>query len=97
MPDPISAISGTNSVQSDPVAVEISAPAAPVRQDAKPKAADDITQQRLVIEPVSSHRYIYKVLDSSTGQVLRQLPNEHVEKMITDPSYQEGKLVKTSA
>lgn len=60
-------------------------------------AAVDTAQQRLVIEPVSSHRYVYKVMDTSTGEVLRQLPTEAVEKMIADPAYTRGGLVNTSA
>lgn len=60
-------------------------------------AIEGVGQQRLVIEPVSSHRFVYKVLDTNTGEVIRQLPNEHVEKMITDPAYQQGGLVKTQA
>lgn len=92
MTDTINTIGSAGSVLSEAAKVE----AAPVEQRRSDIAVDP-AQQRLVIEPVSSHRYVYKVMDSKTGEVLRQLPTEHVEKMITDPSYAQGNLVRTTA
>lgn len=91
MTDQISAVGGATPIATDAVKLD-----EPIAVSAKSSPAQDLSQQRLVIEPVSSHRYVYKVLDSQTGEVIRQLPNEHVEKMITDPAYQQGGLVKTS-
>ena len=93
MADNISAIGSAGSVLSDANKSDTLNPAV---QSAKASPVEITGQQRLVIEPVSAHRFVYKVLDSKTGEVIRQLPNEHVEKMITDPAYQEGGLVKTS-
>ncbi len=94
MTDTINAIGSAGSVLAEASMVD-AAPVAPSQKRAD--IAVDPAQQRLVIEPVSSHRYVYKVMDSKTGEVIRQLPTEHVEKMITDPGYEQGKLVKTSA
>ena len=93
MTDHISALGGVSNVPAE-TAKQEQAPAPAPRREAP---ATDLAQQRLVIEPVSSHRYVYKVLDSTTGEVIRQLPNEHVEKMISDPAYTQGGLVKTTA
>lgn len=94
MTDTINAIGGAGSAVSEAAKLD----AAPVAYEGKrADIAVDPAQQRLVIEPVSSHRYVYKVMDSKTGEVIRQLPTEHVEKMITDPGYEQGNLVKTSA
>lgn len=92
MTDTIAALGGSSSVPADTMKQDVSPP--PTANN-RPVALDT-AQQRLVIEPVSSHRYVYKVLDSKTGEVIRQLPTEHVEKMITDPAYEQGGLVKTS-
>lgn len=78
----------TDANRSDPANVSVQPP--------RTQPAEISAQQRLVIEPVSAHRFVYKVMDTNTGEVIRQLPNEHVEKMITDPSYQQGGLVKTT-
>ena len=95
MTDTISALGGASSVPVETMKQDLTPAPAPA-DSANRRNASDMGQQRLVIEPVSSHRYVYKVLDSNTGEVIRQLPNEHVEKMITDPAYQQGGLVKTS-
>lgn len=95
MTDTISALGGASSVPAETMKQDL-APAPAPAESASRRQAPDLGPQRLVIEPVSSHRYVYKVLDSNTGEVIRQLPNEHVEKMITDPAYQQGGLVKTS-
>ncbi|WP_292051262.1 MULTISPECIES: flagellar protein FlaG [unclassified Brevundimonas] len=93
MTDTISALGGASSVSAENIKQEVATAQVEKRRD---NAAMDMGPQRLVIEPVSSHRYVYKVLDSQTGEVIRQLPTEHVEKMITDPAYEQGGLVKTS-
>ena len=40
---------------------------------------------------------MYKVLDRVTGEVIRQLPREEVEKLGSDPTYRGGKIVDTTA
>ena len=57
----------------------------------------DAGRYRLTIEAVGDHRYVYKVLDRVTGEVIRQLPREEVEKLGSDPTYRGGKIVDTTA
>ncbi|WP_087119502.1 flagellar protein FlaG [Brevundimonas sp. SH203] len=57
----------------------------------------DASRYRLTIEAVGKNRYVYKVLDRVTGEVIRQLPREDVEKLAVDPTYRQGKVVDTSA
>lgn len=59
-------------------------------------AAQSNDQQRLAIEKGDSG-YVYKVLDSVTGEVIRQLPYESVSKLAENPSYNAGQVIKTSA
>ena len=55
----------------------------------------DASRYRLTIEAVGNNRYVYKVLDRVTGEVIRQLPREDVEKLAGDPTYRGGKVVDT--
>ncbi|NSX33472.1 flagellar protein FlaG [Brevundimonas vesicularis] len=45
---------------------------------------------------MGDNRFVYKVLDRVTGEVIRQLPREDVEKLNTDPTYRGGRLVDTA-
>ena len=92
MSDPISSISATGGPNQDAVKTEI--PPARARTAFE---GNDSANQRLVIEAVGQNRFVYKVMDRLTGEVIRQLPREHVEKMIADPAYREGVIVNTSA
>ena len=92
MSDPIASISATASVT--PEVIQAEAP--PVQREPVFTGNDDASQ-RLVIEAVGQNRFVYKVMDRVTGEVIRQLPREQVEKLITDPAYREGGLVNTSA
>ena len=57
----------------------------------------DASRYRLTIEAVGDNRFIYKILDRVTGEVIRQLPREEVEKLASDPTYRGGKIVDTTA
>lgn len=57
---------------------------------------NDASRYRLTIEAVGGNRYVYKVLDRVTGEVIRQLPREDVEKLHRDPTYRGGYLVDTA-
>ncbi|WP_292227914.1 hypothetical protein [Brevundimonas sp.] len=57
----------------------------------------DAGRYRLTIEALGGNHFVYKVLDRVTGEVVRQLPREEVEKLISDPVYRGGKLVDTKA
>ncbi|WP_295185518.1 hypothetical protein [uncultured Brevundimonas sp.] len=56
----------------------------------------DVSRFRLTIEAVGDNRFVYKVLDRVTGEVIRQLPREDVEKLNSDPTYRGGRLVDTA-
>ncbi|WP_293827294.1 flagellar protein FlaG, partial [uncultured Brevundimonas sp.] len=69
-------------------------------QVAAPEARNDnadASRYRLTIEAVGDNRFIYKILDRVTGEVIRQLPREEVEKLASDPTYRGGKIVDTTA
>ena len=92
MSDPISSISAVPSVPPDVANVE-----APPAKAQSALAGNDNANQRLVIEAVGQNRFVYKVMDRVTGEVIRQLPREAVEKLITDPAYKQGGVVNTTA
>lgn len=57
---------------------------------------NDSSRYRLTIESLGDNRFVYKVLDRVTGEVIRQLPREDVEKLSSDPTYRGGRLVDTA-
>lgn len=57
----------------------------------------DISRVRLTIEATPEGRFIYKILDRITGEVIRQLPREEVERLNADPAYRGGRVVDTTA
>lgn len=57
----------------------------------------DATRYRLSIEAVGGNRFVYKVLDRVTGEVIRELPREEVQKLSSDPTYRGGKVIDTTA
>ncbi|KAK0350259.1 hypothetical protein LTR94_029748 [Friedmanniomyces endolithicus] len=59
-------------------------------------AAEDPTRFRLTIEATSAGRFVYKVLDRVTGEVIRQLPREQVAMLGLDPNYSGGQVVDTA-
>ncbi len=67
------------------------APPAPPADD-----RDDPSRLRLIIEATGRGRFIYKILDRVTGEVIRQLPREEVERLKADPTYRGGKVIDTS-
>jgi flagellar protein FlaG len=73
-------------------------PAAAVVQP-RPEARNDnadAARLRLTIEATPEGRFIYKILDRVTGEVIRQLPREEVERLNADPTYRGGKVVDTA-
>lgn len=77
-------------------AIEIPVPASPHKPDARNDNIDN-SRLRLTIEATPDGRFIYKVLDRVTGEVIRQLPREEVERLNADPTYRGGKVVDTTA
>jgi flagellar protein FlaG len=64
----------------------------------QPDHADKAARYRLVIEegPVQG-TFVYKTLDSATGEVVRQFPREQVLRMAESGTYAAGGLIDTSA
>ena len=54
------------------------------------------SQPRLAIEQGPSG-FVYKVLDRSTGDVIRQIPHKVLADLADDPAYDAGGVIKTSA
>lgn len=62
------------------------------RAEAEPRAAD----YRLVIEQgPRSGTYVYKTVDRSTGETIKQFPREEVVKLVNDPLYATGTIAST--
>lgn len=65
-------------------------------RDPRQPSAEAAAQYRLVIEQSSeSGRFIYKIMDRVTGEVVRQLPREQVIDLIRDGAYQSGRVINT--
>ena len=77
-------------------AIEIAVPASPPRPDARNDNID-ISRLRLTIEATPEGHFIYKVLNRVTGEVIRQLPREEVQRLNADPTYRGGQVVDTTA
>lgn len=76
-----------------------SAPASGGFQDSQARQdAERTARYRLVIEEGPTHgSFIYKTLDSLTGEVIRQLPREEVVRLAGADGYDTGALIDTSA
>ncbi len=60
--------------------------------------AEKAARYRLIIEEGPVHgTFVYKTLDSATGEVIRQFPREQVLKMAESGDYSAGGLINTSA
>lgn len=92
MTDPISSVSAVANINPDAANIEM-----PPAKGQSALEGNDNASQRLVIEAVGQNRFVYKVMDRVTGEVIRQLPREEVQKLITDPAYRQGGVVSTSA
>ncbi|MBX9616949.1 MAG: flagellar protein FlaG [Brevundimonas sp.] len=62
------------------------------------RKGEEVARHRLVIEEgPSAGTFVYKTLDSVTGEVIRQLPQEEILKMREGAAYTAGKVIDTSA
>ena len=91
----------TNAKLSLVAPVPVSAPAITGNEQPAPKAANDgepATQYRLVIEEGPTRgSFIYKTLDSATGEVVRQFPREQVLRLAEAQKYDAGAVINTTA
>ncbi len=68
------------------------------QQSRASQEAERAARYRLVIEEGSQPgSFIYKTLDSVTGEVIRQLPREEVVRLASADRYDAGALIDTSA
>ena len=93
----MSVTQGIIAIQADPQGAALTRPAA---EPATPKAgsgADSASinpDLRLVIEEdKTSGSYVYKTVDSRTGQVVAQIPREEVLRLREAPAYEPGAVV----
>lgn len=62
-----------------------------------PNDGEPATQYRLVIEEgPTMGSFIYKTLDSATGEVVRQFPREQVLRLAEAQKYDAGSVINTS-
>ena len=67
-------------------------------QDRADQKAEEAARYRLIIEEGPTlGTFIYKTLDSQTGEVVRQFPREQVLRMAESGGYTAGGLIDTSA
>ena len=67
-------------------------------QDRDANDAEQAARYRLVIEEgPTSGTFIYKTLDSMTGEIVRQFPREQVLRLAENGGYSAGGLIDTSA
>lgn len=66
-----------------------------------PKTSDDVegsARYRLVIEEgPSKGSFVYKTLDSVTGEIVRQYPREQILRLAEAAQYDKGAVINTSA
>lgn len=80
-----------------PVAVSVDTGKTSDRNRAQ-QQADEAARYRLIIEEGPTQgTFVYKTLDSSTGEVVRQFPREQVLRMAEGGDYSAGGLIDTSA
>lgn len=79
--------------KADPVLTE------PPPQPASASLASDPLEFRLLIEedPAAPGLFIYKTINSATGEVVSQYPREQLVKLRENPAYEAGWVFKTSA
>jgi len=75
-------------------------PPTPVDQPV-PKALSEIeaaSRYRLLIEEgPRKGSFVYKTLDSTTGEVIRQFPREQLVRLAETDTYAQGTVINTSA
>jgi len=96
----IVSVASSSTVPAAPVAAVSSAPAeqgASRSKSSQNPNAEGATRYRLVIEEgPSMGSFIYKTLDSETGEVVRQFPREQVVRLAEARDYDAGAVIDTT-
>lgn len=71
---------------------QIPASSVPTPSTAPASAAADAARYRLVIE-AADDGFVYKTVNRQTGEVVRQWPREEVQKLASDPTYRQGRII----
>lgn len=68
-------------------------------RDRSPRpSAQNVPDLRLVIEQGPQRgTFVYKTVDRTTGEILRQFPREELVRMKEDPAYAAGAVTDTTA
>ena len=86
------------SVQPVVASVSSATPSNDFDQDRTEDRAEEAIRYRLIIEEGPTQgTFIYKTLDSMTGEVVRQFPREQVLRLAQSGGYAAGGLIDTSA
>ena len=64
---------------------------------AQSKGPDPADMRLVIEEDKASGSYVYKTIDSRTGEVLQQLPRDQVLKLRDEVAYEAGNVVRTKA
>jgi flagellar protein FlaG len=79
-------------------AASSSSPGGDFNQGRAAQEAEQAARYRLIIEEGPTvGTFVYKTLDSATGEVVRQFPREEVLRLSEDGGYAAGALIDTSA
>ena len=93
---PSGVVSQAVSVPSDPgvdVARAASAPASAL----VPPTSTSLDLRLNIVRDHDSGLFVYKFIDPTTGQVVRQLPDEEIVKLRAAAEYAAGRLISTRA
>lgn len=80
-----------------PVAAQQPAPVEKPRSKASNDIEDQARYRLLIEEGPSKGSFVYKTLDSVTGEVVRQFPREQVLRLAEETKYDAGSVINTSA
>ncbi|HWE44619.1 MAG TPA: flagellar protein FlaG [Caulobacteraceae bacterium] len=60
-----------------------------------PAPAESVDYRFVIEEDAAARTFVYKTIDRSTGKVISQYPREELLKLMEDPSYKAGAVLKT--
>ena len=86
----------TITAPSFPPAPTASEASAPVKSSAvAPK--EDVDLRLIIEEDLGAQSYVYKTINSRTGEVVQQYPREEVLRMRENADYRAGGVIRTKA
>lgn len=70
---------------------------APAAQSDDVLPKEEVNLRLIIEEDLAAQSYVYKTIDSRTGEVVRQYPREEVLRMREDANYHAGGVIRTKA